>query len=118
MRSRNKIRTLKSFHSSSELDQVTHLVQGGLVFHKQGKFVEAKALYEKALLIQNNQFDALQLLGVLSAQTNQYIKAVDFLSKALKINPNHAACYSNRGNALLELKRFDEAILSYDKADV
>jgi tetratricopeptide (TPR) repeat protein len=35
---------------------------------------------------------------------------------ALKINPKAASAHNNRGNALLELKRFDEALAGYDKA--
>jgi tetratricopeptide (TPR) repeat protein len=96
--------------------QVAILIAQALTLHQQGRFKETKAIYEKVLAIQTDHFDALQLLGTLSAQTKEFTKAVDLLTKALKINPNHAACYSNRGNALKELKRLDEALASYDKA--
>ena len=35
---------------------------------------------------------------------------------ALKINPNYADAYSNRGNVLKDLNRLDEALVSYDAA--
>ena len=35
---------------------------------------------------------------------------------ALKINPNYAEAYNNRGNVLTILKRREEAMKSYDKA--
>ncbi|CAB4705756.1 unannotated protein [freshwater metagenome] len=92
------------------------LIAQGLALHKQGKFNEAKAIYEKVLTIQANTFDALNLLGVLSAQTKQFTKAVDFLTKALQINLNHADAYYNHGLSLQELKRLDEALTSYDRA--
>jgi len=96
--------------------QVRALVQQGTSLHKQGNFAEAQVIYEQVLLSQPNQFDALQLLGVLFVQIKKYSQAVEFLSKALEINPNHAGAYSNRGIALKELKRFDEALANYDQA--
>ena len=103
-------------NSAPQKNQVALLIRQGLALHQQGKFNEAKGIYEKVLAIQANHFDALQLLGTLSAQTKEFSKAVDFLTKALKINPYHAEAHSNRGNALQELKRLDEALVSYDKA--
>jgi len=102
--------------SPPQQNQVATLLQQGLALHQQGKFKDAQAIYEKVLAIQENHFDALQLLGALSMQTKELTKAVDFLTKALKINPNHAACYSNRGIVLEELKHLDEALTNYDKA--
>ena len=99
-----------------EQPQVSKLLQQGLTFHQQGNLTEAQVIYEQILNIQPDHFDALQLLGVLSAQIKKYSKAVEFLSKALKINPKHAKVCNNYGIALKELKRFDEAIASYDQA--
>ena len=36
--------------------------------------------------------------------------------KAIEINPNFADAYSNRGVILQEMKRYDEALNSYDNA--
>jgi tetratricopeptide (TPR) repeat protein len=58
--------------------QALALVQQGLAAHQQAKFETAQSLYERALKIQGDNFDALQLLGVLFAQTRQFIKAVEF----------------------------------------
>ncbi len=38
------------------------------------------------------------------------------ISKAISINPNIAAAHYNRGNALKEIKRLEDAIASYDRA--
>ena len=97
-------------------NQVAPLIGQGFSLHQQGKLKEAQTIYEKVLAIQSNHFDALQLLGTLSLQTKEYTKAVDFLTKALKLNPDYAEAYSNRGLALRELKRLDEALVSYDRA--
>ena len=77
--------------------QAIALVQQGLAAHQNAEFEEARSFYERALKIQSDNFDALQLLGVLFAQTRQFVPAVEFLSKAIKINPHHAPCYNNLG---------------------
>ena len=100
----------------NETEQISNLVQQGSTFHKQGDFVEAKKIYEKILIIKSDHFDALQLLGILLAQTNNYLEAIELFSKALKINPNHAGTFSNLGIALKELKRHEEALASFDEA--
>ncbi|MBU3558516.1 tetratricopeptide repeat protein [Polynucleobacter sp. Nonnen-W13] len=95
---------------------VALLIQQGLDFHKQGNFEEAQAIYEQVLAIQDHHFDALQLLGAIFTQTKQFIKAVEFINKALQINPDFVSCHLNCGIALQSLGRFDEALNSYDQA--
>jgi len=55
-------------------------------------------------------------MGVIFAQTKNYLQAIDFLSKAIKINPWFAPCYNNAGLALQALSRYEEALASYDQA--
>lgn len=92
------------------------LLKLGLGLHKQGEYKDAEEIYKKILKRENKNFDALQLMGVLSAQTKKYQVAVNYLTKALEINTNHAACFSNRGNALKELGQLDEALSDYRRA--
>lgn len=83
--SRHKIQ--KKTKLTNEYGQVSILITQGLALHHEKKFIEAKAVYEKVLKIQPKNFDALQLLGTLSAQMEDFKKAIDFLDKALQINP-------------------------------
>jgi tetratricopeptide (TPR) repeat protein len=92
------------------------LFQHGLTYHQQGQLEKAKQLYEQVLAKQPQHFDALHLSGVIAYQTRNPHLAVELIGKAITINPNVAAFYSNRGTALKELKRLDEALASYDKA--
>ena len=101
---------------SAWTSEVSILLQRGFSLHQLGELNEAKVIYERILEIQADHFDALQLLGLVSAQNKQYARAVYFLNKALKSNPNYAACHSNLGVALHELGLVTEAIASYDKA--
>ena len=95
---------------------VASLVKQGFSLQQQGKFREAQVFYERALAIQADHFDALQLYGALSAQTKQFSKTVELLTKAVEVNPNAANVYSNLGVAFKELQRFDEALTCFDSA--
>ena len=81
-----------------------------MALHQKGQFEGAKVIYEQVLKIQPNNFDALYLLGLLLAQNNQWIKAADFLSKALQVNPDHGVCHSNLGNVLKAMGCIEEAL--------
>jgi predicted O-linked N-acetylglucosamine transferase (SPINDLY family) len=97
-------------------NKISDLIDQGLALQQEGRFEEAQVIYQQVLAIDANHFDALQLIGTLSIQTKQFIKAVDFLTKALEIKPYYSEAYSNRGLALKELRRLEEALASYDKA--
>jgi predicted O-linked N-acetylglucosamine transferase (SPINDLY family) len=97
-------------------NQIFDLIEKGLALHQEGKLEEAEAIYQLVLIIEANNFDALQLLGTLSVQAKQFTKALDFLTRALQIKPSFAEAYSNRGLALKGLQRLEEALLNYDKA--
>ena len=92
----------------SKLDPTDNLVQKGAAYHHQGNFDQAEEVYKKILKIEQNNFDALQLLGSLLAQVEKYLEALKFLNKALKVKPNDARIQFNKGIVLKELKRFGE----------
>jgi tetratricopeptide (TPR) repeat protein len=101
--------------SSASLD-VDALLHRALAFHQQGQFAPARAIYERILERQPAHFDALHLLGVIAAQTREPARAVEFISKALVLNPHNAVAHFNVGSALQELRRLDAALESYDRA--
>jgi tetratricopeptide (TPR) repeat protein len=96
--------------------QAATLVQQSLILYQEGRLNEVQAILEQALILEPNHFDALQLLGTLFLQIENYSKATEFLSKAIKINPSHPKCHLNKGVALHALKRFDEALANFDQA--
>jgi tetratricopeptide (TPR) repeat protein len=91
-------------------------LQRGLAFHQQGRLADAEGVYGEILQRAPNHFDALHLLGVIAYQNRGYERAVQFISKAISINPNVASAYYNRGVSLKELMRLEEALVSYEKA--
>ena len=90
--------------------------QQAVVLHQQGRLQEASQIYEGLLQVDPKHFHALHLLGVIASQTKNYEIAVDLIGKAIIINSNNPAAYSNQGAALKELGQLQAAVDSYDKA--
>jgi len=107
----------KSIHESLVDGNVLEAkFQQALIFHKQGQFAQALALYEEILKSAPKHVDSLHLLGVIACQTQNFRQSVELINRAIEILPNNAAFYSNRGNALQELNQLDDAVESYDCA--
>src|SRR5207302_9648946 len=98
------------------LDDLQSIFDQALAFHRAGLLAEAEQLYRRVLDHQPGSFDCQHLLGVISYQRGDCLAAVRQIDAALKINSRVADAHLNRGNALKKLKRFDEALASYDKA--
>jgi len=90
--------------------------QQALSCHQQDKLVEAENLYKAVLAEHPEHFDATHLLGVLAFQTGCLQKAVELIKRAIRLNGTMAEAHSNLGNVLMDLKRFEEALASYDNA--
>jgi hypothetical protein len=96
--------------------QLSAKFQQALSLQRQGKLAHAQFIYEKILKTQPRHFNALNLLGVIAAQTNDPRKAVQWFEKALNVDPKSAVAYGNRGSALHKLEQFDAALASFDQA--
>ena len=84
--------------------------------HQAGQLKESAAAYAFVLQMQPRQFDALHLLGIVCIQQNNPQRAIEWLRKALKVNPESAHAHSNLGNALLASRQADAAVASFDRA--
>lgn len=94
----------------------TDSLQRAIALHQQGHLQQAQILYEQVLRAQPRNFDALHLLGVIAGQTNDPIRAVELISRAVQINPDSAAAHCNRGSALKCIGQLDAALKSLDRA--
>ena len=88
----------------------------GLALHKKGALADAQAAYHEVLAVQPDHFDALHLLGVIGYQAGNFPFAVELIAKAIAIHGTNSIFHSNLGLALKALKRFDEALTSFDRA--
>src|SRR6516225_1634282 len=86
-----------------------------LALHQAGRLAEAEKIYGQILKVQPNHFESLHLVGIIHAQRGNHVESVRQIDLALKINPKAASAheaFNNRGNALQELKRFDDALVA------
>jgi tetratricopeptide (TPR) repeat protein len=95
---------------------LTAKLQQAIALHRQGRFAHAQKAYEKILKLQPRHFDALHLLGVIAAQTNDPLRALKLIGKAIDLNPRSADAFCNQGSAFRALDQFDAALRSYDQA--
>ena len=104
----------------SDLSQNTAaLFTQGLALHQQGRFAEAKAIYDQILALDPKHFDAMHLSGVIVMQGGDNQQAVALISKAIALNPAnpaYAPAYNNRGLAYRALARQEAAIDNFDRA--
>lgn len=84
--------------------------------HRRGAVAQAQKIYQEILNVEPGHFDCLHLLGVSHAQAGEFERAVDLISVALSINSNNALAHFNRGNALKDIERFGEALVSFEHA--
>jgi len=85
-------------------------------FLQQGQLTQAQRLFESYLKVQPKHLETLNALALLTFQTEQYDKAVEYLSKAVKLSPRVAGLHNNLGNAYQKLGKIQEALDSYQRA--
>lgn len=90
--------------------------QTALNLHRQGKLSGAAKLCEEVIFYNSRHFGALHLLGVIYAQMLQFERAVELISRAIRVDAKNVEAYYNRGTAFKELKRYEHALADYEKA--
>ena len=91
-------------------------LQQALALHQAGQLAQANTIYQDILKVEPRNFDCLNLSGVIAIQTGEFEAGVKLLDRAIAVNPGVASAYNNRGYALRELKRLQEALASFDDA--
>jgi tetratricopeptide (TPR) repeat protein len=90
--------------------QVNQLLDAAVRMQSSGRLQDAAQLCERALAMQPDHVDALNLLAQILQTAGQHGHAEQLLRHALGKAPNHAASYANIGSVLNAQGRFDEAI--------
>jgi tetratricopeptide (TPR) repeat protein len=96
--------------------EITETLQTGETFHQQGQLAQAERCYKTILRQAPNHFRAQHLLGLIEAQRGNFTAAVQLIGQALKGYPEDGWAHLHIGYALLELKRYREALASFDRA--
>lgn len=94
----------------------TLLLVDAISLQSAGKLQEAKAVLEDLVVIHPARFDVITLLGIVTAQTEDYEQALRVLDISLRMNPNQGEAQNARGVCLVKLERAEAAIESFEKA--
>jgi predicted O-linked N-acetylglucosamine transferase (SPINDLY family) len=92
------------------------VLRKAISLHQKGQIAEAASLYRKILAQDPRNADALHLLGVIELQKKSPLAAIELIDRAIRVSPKTGVFFVNRGAALQDLKRLDEALSSYDHA--
>jgi len=87
----------------------------GATYREKDQYDQAIKDFEKALSLDPNFELAKQKLEK-AKQMLQKTRAISDLTKAIKLNPNDAAAYRNRGYAYDNLYQYDKAISDFSEA--
>jgi tetratricopeptide (TPR) repeat protein len=97
-------------------EDADRVLQRAMAHHQAGELAQAEALYRQVLAASPHNLGALHLLGVIACQAGQPALALDWIDRAIQIDPNFADAYINRGGALHTLGQYQAAVESYDTA--
>jgi len=81
-----------------------------LKLHQAGNVTEAREIYIQVLASDPNNIYVLHLLGILSAQENDFRAAAQYLEKALNLEPNSPMLHNSMGNILKGCGEFSSAL--------
>ena len=84
--------------------------------HKNGRSVEAQAIYQQILAVDPNYFDAMHLLGVLMDETHPDDLGVLLIRKALTLQPDNDYALQNLGYILMKRGDLQSAIQLLNRA--
>src|SRR6266581_2227187 len=84
--------------------------------HQKGFLPEAETMYLEVLKRFPRDADAMNLFGILCAQRGDPASALEWIGKAVAIDPQNAAYQFNLGKALLQLKRPRDACAALERA--
>ena len=92
------------------------LYAAALKDHDAGRFQAAEQGYNQVLALDPRHYESLHMLGMLAGQVGRHDLSLDFTDRALAIRADVAEAHVNRGVALANLDRDDDAAASFHKA--
>lgn len=82
-------------------------------YRKTGEYEKAISDIGKYLVYYPESIRALSLAGKAESESGDNLKALEYFSENLKLHPNDAGCYIDRGNSYLISKSWSMAISDY-----
>lgn len=101
-------------HSQNQ-QKAIDLIKQAITFHQQGDLMKAKPLYQSALDLSPNNFDGLQLMGLLHGQIEHYDASLKYFEKAFALKQDMPALLSNYALLLNKMGKYEEALAMSDR---
>ena len=95
-----------SFSPKKEVDEAMH--EGEAAFAK-GEFPKAIEMYQRALLLDPDLYEAALFTGDVYFKTADQVKASEWFARAAKINPDRETAYRYWGDSLMKQGKVTEA---------
>ena len=95
---------------------IQHRLALAEIFLTQGQFARAIDQYQRAQEAGPLSAEALNHLGYALVQERRAAEAEPYLRRAISLQGNNAAAYSNLGNALQQTGRLEESLAAYRSA--
>ena len=91
-------------------------IQEADAIYATGKFQEALKIYEQILVSYPKNFPLLHKIGKINLQLGNYSKAEDVYTRLCKRAPDNEIFQSSLSLSLLELEKYDKALIHANKA--
>ncbi len=98
------------------MPSLTEVFTAAIQHHQAGRLQQAEALYRQILQANPNQPETLHLLGVIAHQVGRNDIAIDYINKAIAINPAVAEFHNNIGEAYRAREDLARAIDHFRRA--
>src|SRR5205085_10730168 len=97
-------------------NDLLELFEKAVTLCEAGQWSDAERAFRRILGIDPRHFASLHCLGAICSQQGDHGEALALIDAALAIDAQSAAAHNSRGNVLAALKRFEEALASFDRA--
>ncbi len=107
---------IKTEFLTTEISDEAQLIDQAIALHQEGRLELAAELYQKALKINPDSYDALNFLGLIDYQKGKWVESIEWFKQAIRIFPANPSFYLNIGNSLKQLGRAEDAKILYAEA--
>ena len=101
--------------NKSNLEQSLDLYNRGVQSLQENQLEEAKTLFEKAIKINPNFFQAYYNIGNVLRDTGKISESISYYERCLKIKNDFLQAYYNLANSFKDLGKLDQAKSNYEK---
>lgn len=110
------MRRLAQARASATPQTSEQRLRRGFKHHQSGEFGEAELIYREVRAAEPDNFDAVNLLGVIAAQQRNHADAEGYFLEALRICPSSSAVLNNLAGTYKDRGQLDQAEVYYRNA--